>query len=233
MCNVSLVSLSSPSASTDCHSAEEFVAYAARVSNPGNQNNAETAPKLLGYLIRENHWSPFEMVSITMEINTTRDIARQMLRHRSFSFQEFSQRYAVAQNFTKREARLQDPKNRQNSIELEGMDDFGKGGNKTSDERLYENWNMRQAKVIREAQSAYDWALQQGIAKEQARAVLPEGNTQSVLYMAGTLRSWIHYCDLRMSNGTQKEHILVAQKCWDVISQHFPSTAKAVEELRS
>jgi thymidylate synthase (FAD) len=232
MSKVSLVSLSSPSASTDCYSAEEFVAYAARVSNPGNQANHETAPKLLGYLIRENHWSPFEMVSITLEIETTRDIARQMLRHRSFSFQEFSQRYAVAQKFDKREARLQDPKNRQNSISLDGIDDFGKGGNKTSDERLYENWNMRQAKVIEEAKDAYTWALQNGIAKEQARAVLPEGNTISVLYMAGTLRSWIHYCDLRMSNGTQLEHIRIAEKCWDVISQHFPSTAKAVHELR-
>lgn len=232
MSKVSLVSLSSPSASTDCYSAEEFVAYAARVSNPENQANHETAPKLLGYLIRENHWSPFEMVSITLEIETTRDIARQMLRHRSFSFQEFSQRYAVAQKFGKREARLQDPKNRQNSISLDGIDDFGKGGNKTSDERLYENWNMRQARVIEEAKDAYTWALQNGIAKEQARAVLPEGNTTSVLYMAGTLRSWIHYCDLRMSNGTQLEHIRIAEKCWNVISQHFPSTAKAVQELR-
>lgn len=231
MSSVNLIGLTKPSGITDCNTAEELIAYAARVSNPDNQSNKKTASKLLKYLIKENHWSPFEMVSMTMEINTTRDIARQMLRHRSFSFQEFSQRYAVAPGFTWREARLQDPKNRQNSIELSDIEDFGKGGNKTYDERLYENWNMRQAKVISEAESAYEWALSQGIAKEQARAVLPEGNTTSTLYMSGTLRSWIHYCDLRMSNGTQKEHIVVAQKCWDVVAAHFPSVVEAINEI--
>lgn len=227
---VKLVGMTQPSINSGCHSANALIAYAARVSNPSNQMNDETAPKLLRYLIRENHWSPFEMVSVTMEIKTTRDISRQILRHRSFSFQEFSQRYAVSDSFEYREARLQDPKNRQNSIELADLDDFGKGGNKTSNERLYEEWNMRQASVISKAREVYDWALKNGIAKEQARSVLPEGNTRTTLYMAGTLRSWIHYCDLRMANGTQKEHMIIAQKCWDIIGTHFPDVVKAVEE---
>jgi len=215
---VSLVGMTQPSATTGCHTANELIAYAARVSNPGNQNNAETAPKLLKYLIKNAHWSPFEMVSVTMEIKTTRDISRQIIRHRSFSFQEFSQRYAVSSNYVDREARLQDPKNRQNSVE-------------TDDKALQEDWNMKQHEVVNKAKEVYEWALDKGIAKEQARAVLPEGNTETTLYMAGTLRSWVHYCDLRMANGTQKEHMEVAAKCWEVLSHHFPDVVQAVEEL--
>jgi thymidylate synthase (FAD) len=229
MSRVELVGLTKPNIATGCHTAEELVAYAARVSNPENQNHHESAPRLLRYLIKHGHWSPFEMVSITMEIRTTRDIARQMLRHRSFSFQEFSQRYAIAEDFYYREARMQDPANRQNSIELEDSEDFGKGGNKSQNERLYEDWNMKQAKVLDASKKAYRWALDNGIAKEQARAVLPEGNTVSTLYMSGTLRSWIHYCDLRRGHGTQKEHMIIAEECWDVISTHFPDVAEAVE----
>ena len=217
MSKVSLVALSAPSATTDCHTASELVAYTARVSNPANQSNKKTAPKLLQYLMREDHWSPFEMVHMTMEIQTTRDIARQILRHRSFAFQEFSQRYAEATEWETREARLQDPKNRQNSVE-------------TEDRMMQESWNMQQATVIRAAKEAYNWALERGIAKEQARAVLPEGNTMSTLYMAGSLRSWIHYCDLRRANGTQKEHMIVADQCWEIIGQHFPDIVKALEE---
>ena len=229
MSRASLVGMTKPSSSTGCHTAEQLVAYAARVSNPENQNNTKTAPKLLKYLIREGHWSPFEIVHITMEIVTTRDIARQILRHRSFSFQEFSQRYAeVQEDFEVREARLQDPKNRQNSIELD-TEDFGKGGNQTPQERLYEDWWMRQRSVINEAKKQYKWALEQGIAKEQARAVLPEGNTVSTLYMAGSLRSWIHYCELRRGHGTQKEHMVVADQCWEIIKGHFPAIAEAIE----
>lgn len=230
MSSVELVGMTKPSAATGCHTAEELVAYAARVSNPDNQNHPESAPRLLRYLIKHGHWSPFEMVNITMEIRTTRDIARQMLRHRSFSFQEFSQRYAIAEDFYYREARLQDPKNRQNSIELDDTDDFGKGGNKTQNERLYENWNMKQREVINKSQEVYNWALSNGIAKEQARAVLPEGNTESVLYMAGSLRSWIHYCDLRRGNGTQKEHMIVAEQCWRVIEANFPEVVEALDD---
>jgi len=235
MSEVKLVALSSPSATTDCRTAEEFIAYAARVSNPTNQNNTETAQRLIKYLIREKHWSPFEMVSVTLEITTTRDISRQILRHRSFSFQEFSQRYAVSEHFTVRETRIQDPKNRQNSIEI--MDeDYGKGGEGSDFNKydgLIEQWNMKQRQVINASRDAYQWALNNGIAKEQARAVLPEGNTETTLYMAGTLRSWIHYCDLRMGNGTQKEHKVVADKCWDVLQCHFPNVCKAVNELNS
>ena len=229
MSEVNLIALSKPSAYTDCNSASELVSYTARVSNPTNQSNKKTASKLLGYLIKENHWSPFEMVHMTMEIKTTRDIARQIIRHRSFSFQEFSQRYAEQNNSHLREARLQDPKNRQNSIELDDTDDFGKGGNKTQNERLYENWNMKQREVINKSQEVYNWALSNGIAKEQARAVLPEGNTESVLYMAGSLRSWIHYCDLRRGNGTQKEHMIVAEQCWRVIEANFPEVVEALD----
>ena len=216
--SVSLVGMTQPSAATGCHTANQLIAYAARVSNPDNQNNPKTASKLLGYLIKHEHWSPFEMVSVTMEITTTRDISRQIIRHRSFSFQEFSQRYAKSTNFETRECRLQDEKNRQNSIE-------------TEDRELAESWNIAQKRVINAANDAYKWALENGIAKEQARAVLPEGNTETTLYMSGTLRSWVHYCKLRMANGTQKEHIEVAEQCWDIISQHFPDVAKAVEEL--
>ena len=188
---------------------QELVAYTARVSNPDNQDNAETADKLLKYLIKHKHWSPFEMVNICLEIKTTRDIARQILRHRSFSFQEFSQRYAVAQDFTLREARMQDHKNRQNSIENADMD-------------LQKTWERKQQGVIDEAKLAYQWALDKGIAKEQARAVLPEGNTMSTLYVNGTLRSWIHYIELRKDASTQKEHRVVAEKCLEQIVRIVP-----------
>ena len=190
-------------------SIQDLIAYCARVSNPSNQANTKTTKKLLDYLIKHQHWSPFEMASATMEIETTRDIARQMLRHRSFSFQEFSQRYAnpsdMDQTFVIREARMQDPKNRQNSIIVE-------------DEALQTEWEQHQAAVISAASNAYDWAIANGIAKEQARAVLPEGNTVSRLYMAGTIRSWIHYIDLRSANGTQLEHMELAQECAKAIS---------------
>ena len=217
MTEVNLIALSKPSAITDCKTAADLIAYTARVSNPSNQNNTATAPKLLRYLIREQHWSPFEMVHMTMEIKTTRDIARQILRHRSFSFQEFSQRYAVATEFETREARLQDEKNRQNSVE-------------TDDRDLNEWWQMQQKKVQGQADLAYKDALEKGIAKEQARALLPEGLTQSTLYMSGTLRSWIHYCELRRGNGTQKEHSLIADKCWDIIGVHFPDIVEALDD---
>jgi len=229
MSSVKLIALSSPSAETGCHTAEDLVAYAARVSNPANQNNTETAPRLLKYLIREQHWSPFEMVHITMEIQTTRDISRQIIRHRSFSFQEFSQRYAVSDSFTNRQARLQDPKNRQNSIPIEVPEATGgEGSIRSSAERLYEDWNMKQREVINKANDVYKWALHNGIAKEQARAVLPEGNTQTTLYMSGSLRSWIHYCELRRGHGTQLEHMRVADQCWEIIGGHFPSVVEAL-----
>lgn len=209
MSNVNLISLSKPTAYSECFTAEQLVAYTARVSNPANQNNTKTAGKLIKFLIKENHWSPLEMVHLTIEIKTTRDIARQILRHRSFSFQEFSQRYAVSENFITREVRLQDPKNRQNSIE-------------SDNDGLDIEWHKRQRKVIAASKEAYRWALDNGIAKEQARAVLPEGNTETTLYMAGSLRSWVHYCNLRRANGTQKEHMQIAQKCWEILEQHFP-----------
>ena len=220
MSSVNLIALSKPTAYSECNTAEQLVAYAARVSNPANQNNTKTSGKLVSFLIKENHWSPLEMVHLTMEIKTTRDISRQILRHRSFSFQEFSQRYAVSENFIAREARLQDKKNRQNSYA-------------TDNKALAEEWNMKQASVINKAKEVYEWALNSGIAKEQARAVLPEGNTETTLYMAGSLRSWVHYCDLRMSNGTQKEHMDIARQCWEILSQHFPDIGKSVEELKS
>lgn len=190
----------------------EQIAYIARVSNPSNENNDESAEKLVRYLIKHNHWSPLEMVSICLRIETTRDIARQILRHRSFSFQEFSQRYADPTKdlkFVTRDARLQDKKNRQNSIE-------------TDDRELMEIWDEMQSKVIRESRNAYTWAVTNGIAKEQARAVLPEGNIMSRMYMNGTLRSWVHYIQLRTGNGTQKEHMEVARKCADAIEPIFP-----------
>ena len=215
---VSLVGMTQPSATTGCNTANQLIAYVARVSNPENQNNDKTASKLLKYLIKHEHWSPFEMVSATLEIKTTRDISRQIIRHRSFSFQEFSQRYAESTNFETRECRLQDQTNRQNSIE-------------TEDRELAEWWKMAQKELIQKSKLVYQTALDHGIAKEQARAVLPEGNTETTLYMSGTLRSWIHYCKLRMSNGTQKEHMIIADQCWEVLSQHFPDVAKAVEEL--
>lgn len=211
MSSVKLVGITRPIGLPLVESTNDLIAYTARVSNPANQNNSLTAPKLIKYLIKNKHWSPFEMISLTMEIVTTRDIARQMLRHRSFSFQEFSQRYAEADNFVFREARLQDPKNRQNSIELTD-----------ADRRLNEEFRMKQAKVLAEVSEVYKWALGRGIAKEQARAVLPEGLTQSTLYMAGTLRSWIHFVDLRSSNGTQLEHQHIARACGDIIKTEFP-----------
>ena len=210
--NVRLISYSQPVDMIGIDNAEDLVAYCARVSNPDNQMNTESSDKLLKYLIRENHWSPFEMVSICMEIETTRDIARQILRHRSFSFQEFSQRYANpddALGWTDREARLQDTKNRQNSIE-------------TDNKQLQDKWLVEQDKVKLAAVKAYNWALEMGVAKEQARAVLPEGLMRSRLYMNGTLRSWIHYIDLRSGHGTQKEHIEVAKACAKEIEKIFP-----------
>ena len=215
--SVDIVAVTRPTNGLDDN---EFVAYVARVSNPSNQNNTETAPKLLKYLISNKHWSPLEMVHVVMEINTTRDIARQILRHRSFSFQEFSQRYADPTQdlgFTTRQARLQDTKNRQNSIEIE------------DDPELKHMWNERQKIVIEYAQKQYEWAIRNGIAKEQARAVLPEGLTLSRMYMAGSLRSWIHYCDLRMGNGTQKEHREVAEAAWKLILDKFPSLEGALD----
>ena len=216
--NVKLIGITAPS--NDHKSAEDLIVYMARVSNPSNQNTTQGNDKLIRYLIKNQHWSPFEMVSVVMEINTTRDIARQMLRHRSFSFQEFSQRYADPTkdlSFEMREARLQDFKNRQKSIE-------------TDDDYIKERWEEQQASVIFKAKQAYEWAIDNGIAKEQARAVLPEGNTQSKLYMNGTLRSWIHYCQLRMENGTQKEHMEVAGACWKIIEAQFPNVAAALEQ---
>lgn len=189
---------------------EDMVAYCARVSNPSNQMTTQTNSKLIKYLIKNNHWSPFEMVSICLEINTTRDIARQILRHRSFSFQEFSQRYAVADlGFEVREARMQDKKNRQSSLE-------------TGDEELKIKWEKIQNEVKEKTEYAYNWAISNGIAKEQARAVLPEGNTMSRLYVNGTLRSWIHYIELRSGNGTQKEHREIATQCAETIQPIFP-----------
>ena len=199
----------------DDMSPEEFIAYCARVSNPGNQYSHESSDRLLAYLQRNQHWSPFEMVSVTMQIDTTRDIARQILRHRSFSFQEFSQRYAdptdpeAGLGFVTREARLQDEKNRQNSIE-------------TGDKDLKSKWKVTQQHIIDVNQAAYEWAIKNGIAKEQARAVLPEGLTKSRIYMAGTVRSWMHYCDLRAAHGTQKEHIDIAVAARKELRTVFP-----------
>mgnify|MGYP000751536940 CR=1 FL=1 len=195
----------------------DLVAYCARVSNPSNQNNTETNEKLVKYLMKHKHWSPLEMVSVCLEVETTRDIARQLLRHRSFSFQEFSQRYADPTkdlDFEIREARLQDPKNRQNSIALDMSDEY-EGG-------LQDRWQQMQERVINESKLAYTWAVSNGIAKEQARAVLPEGNTLSRLYVNGTLRSWIHYIELRGANGTQQEHMDIAHAVADVIAEIFP-----------
>ena len=219
---VELISYSQPA----MHFAEnmtELVAFCARVSNPSNQANKQTSEKLIKYLTKHKHWSPLEMVSICLEIETTRDIARQILRHRSFSFQEFSQRYAevdfgtAGENWAEREARLQDTKNRQNSIDT---DDLG----------LQETWKTQQSYVTYAAEKAYRWAIDNGIAKEQARAVLPEGLTVSRLYMNGTLRSWVHYIQLRSANGTQKEHMEVAQACAKAIEPIFPLIMEFVDE---
>lgn len=197
--------------------AEDIVVYCARVSNPQNQTNMETGANLLKYCIKNKHWSVFETVTITMEITTTRDIARQILRHRSFSFQEFSQRYAEAQSFEYREARLQDKKNRQNSIDI-----------KEDNNLLQEEWFLKQTDFLNKAKETYKWAIDNGIAKEQARVVLPEGMTESKLYMTGSLRSWIHYISLREKNGTQKEHREVAEMCKRVIGIHFPIVYSAL-----
>jgi thymidylate synthase (FAD) len=222
---VKLISYSQPSeefknALQHTFDAQDLVAYCARVSNPANQSNTETSERLIRYLIKHKHWSPLEMVSACLEVETTRDIARQLLRHRSFSFQEFSQRYADPTkdlDFVHREARLQDTNNRQNSIA-------------TNDDKLQSEWNYHQLRVITAAKEAYAWAIKNGIAKEQARAVLPEGNTVSRLYVNGSLRSWVHYIELRSGNGTQKEHIEIAKACAEVISKAFPMITDFVEK---
>lgn len=221
MSEVNLIGLTKPSAYTECNTANELVAWAARVSNPSNQNNTATAPKLVQYLIKNQHWSPLEMVHVSMEIKTTRDIARQILRHSSFRFQEYSQRYADPTQdlgFALREARLQDTKNRQNSIEVD-------------DSELNGEWELKQRTLTHAALDVYEWAIEKGIAKEQARTVLPEGLTVSTIIMAGSLRSWVHYCQLRMDKATQKEHRIVAEQCWDIISHHFPDVKAAIDSM--
>jgi thymidylate synthase (FAD) len=224
MQNVKVVAVSEPTIWTDAPggpqklTVDEFIAYVARVSNPSNQNNHLTATKLLKYLAKHKHWSPFEMVDVCMEISTTRDIGRQILRHRSFRFQEFSQRYADPtqdMGFVTREARLQDTKNRQNSIE-------------TDDESLSEMWEEMQRHLTTKSKETYQWAIENGIAKEQARAVLPEGLILSRMYMAGSLRSWIHYCQVRMDPSTQKEHREIAQMAWTNILFYFPSLSEVI-----
>ena len=218
---VKLVSYSQPTegfANEGIDNVQELIAFCARVSNPSNQFNTETSEKLINYLVKHKHWSPLEMVSACVEITTTRDIARQILRHRSFSFQEFSQRYADPTkdlDFEIREARLQDPKNRQNSVE-------------TDDRELKRLWQEKQQDIIRLVKETYTWAINNGIAKEQARAILPEGNTVSRLYMNGTLRSWVHFIELRSANGTQKEHQLVALACAKAIAAIFPMAESLV-----
>ena len=214
---VRLISHTQPDNIIGVDDAQELIAYCARVSNPGNQNNKETSEKLVKYLIKNKHWSPLEMVNACIEIETTRDIARQILRHRSFSFQEFSQRYADPTKdltYETRDARFQDKTNRQNSIDYDPTDE--------PQRRLNENFRMQQMKIWWEAKKTYEWAIENGIAKEQARAVLPEGMTVSRLYMNGTLRSWVHYIDLRSANGTQKEHQDIAVACAKEIATIFP-----------
>jgi thymidylate synthase (FAD) len=224
--NVQLLSYSQPTqefADMGITDAQELIAYCARVSNPSNQLNTDTSEKLIKYLIKHQHWSPLEMVSACLEITTTRDIARQILRHRSFSFQEFSQRYADPTkdlSFVLREARKQDTKNRQNSIALDTTND--------DDRRLAYQWENIQNNIIKQTREAYEWAINSGIAKEQARAVLPEGLIESRLYMNGTLRSWIHFIELRSANGTQLEHQEVAIACAKVIAEIFPMTTDLV-----
>ena len=224
--NVRLVSYSQPSEDFAksvevLPTAQDLVAYCARVSNPSNQMNTETSERLLKYLIKHKHWSPFEMVSACLEIETTRDIAHQIVRHRSFAFQEFSQRYAdpaeFGEQFVTREARLQDVKNRQNSVE-------------TDDAELRVKWQAHQETVIKAAEKAYKWAVDNGIAKEQARVVLPEGCTKTRLYMNGSLRSWVHYIELRGANGTQKEHMEIAHACAKVVAEIFPNIMGFVDE---
>ena len=214
---IKLVSYSKPSTQFETEGLEnvqDLIAFCARVSNPSNQMNSETSEKLIKYLIKHAHWSPLEMVSACLEINTTRDIAHQIVRHRSFAFQEFSQRYAdpaeFGDQFVTREARLQDPKNRQNSVEIDTESD------------LHYAWEEKQKEVIEKSKEVYEWAIANGIAKEQARVVLPEGCTKTRLYMNGSLRSWIHYIELRGANGTQKEHMDIAKACGKVIAEIFP-----------
>lgn len=217
--NVKLVSFSKPAPGFEAEgidNVQELIAFCARVSNPSNQMNTETSEKLIRYLVKHQHWSPLEMVSACLEIETTRDIAHQIVRHRSFSFQEFSQRYANPVEdlaFVTREARLQDTTNRQNSIDLEDDEEAKK---------LASEWAIQQDKVVMAAAKAYEWAIKKGIAKEQARVVLPEGLTKTRLYMNGTLRSWVHYIELRGANGTQKEHMEIAHACAEVIAEIFP-----------
>ena len=226
--SVKLVSYSTPTdelKSLLIDDVQELIAFCARVSNPSNQLNTESSEKLIKYLVKHKHWSPLEMVSACLEIETTRDIARQILRHRSFSFQEFSQRYADPTkdlNFVLREARLQDTKNRQNSVDIMGLT--------LREQNIMEEWKRRQLSVIAEAEHAYEWAVNIGIAKEVARAVLPEGNTVSRMYMNGTLRSWVHYIELRAGHGTQKEHIMVAKACAKAIADIFPMINEFVEQ---
>ena len=221
MTTVKLVSYTKPTEEFQqegLNDAQDLIAFCARVSNPSAQVNSETSEKLIKYLIKHQHWSPLEMVNAVLEINTTRDIAHQIVRHRSFAFQEFSQRYAnpeeMGDMFVHREARMQDTKNRQNSVDLD-LDN-------KEDVRLAMMWSSYQNKVIREAEEAYKWAIDNGIAKEQARVVLPEGLTKTRLYMNGTLRSWVHYIELRGANGTQKEHMEIAHACAEVIGSIFP-----------
>jgi|TARA_B110000438_G_scaffold30499_1_gene29789 thymidylate synthase (FAD) len=218
--NVKLVSYSKPSEDfrkEGLENVQDLIAFCAKVSNPNNQINSETSEKLIKYLIKHKHWSPLEMVNACLEINTTRDIAHQIVRHRSFSFQEFSQRYAnpkeMGDMFIHREARLQDEKNRQNSVEVD-------------DQLLQDQWNAMQQRVIEHSKLAYDWALAHNIAKEQARVVLPEGNTKTRLYMNGNIRSWVHYIELRSANGTQKEHMDIAKECATIIAGIFPIMAE-------
>ena len=224
---VKLISYSKPSdemLDSNLEDLQDLIAFCARVSNPSNQLNTETSEKLIRYLVKNAHWSPLEMVSVCLEIETTRDIARQMLRHRSFSFQEFSQRYADPTkdlDFVLREARLQDTKNRQNSVELDDT---------LFADNLKEQWKWMQQDVIMASTKAYEWAVKHGIAKEQARAVLPEGLTVSRLYMNGTLRSWIHFIQVRSGNGTQKEHMQVARACAEVIAKVFPMASDFITE---
>jgi len=210
---VKLISHSVANPDMELDNCQELIAYCARVSNPANQMNSETSEKLIRYLIKHAHWSPLEMVNVCLEIDTTRDIAHQIVRHRSFAFQEFSQRYAdpasMGDQFVTREARLQDPSNRQNSIETDNVG-------------LIHDWEDKQQEVINKAKEVYEWAVANGIAKEQARAVLPEGCTKTRLYMNGTLRSWVHYIELRGANGTQKEHMEIAHACAKVIAEIFP-----------
>jgi len=226
---VKLISSSKPSrqlASEGIYDVQELIAFCARVSNPANQLNTETSEKLIRYLIKHQHWSPLEMVSACLEITTTRDIARQILRHRSFSFQEFSQRYADPTkdlNFIQREARFQDTKNRQNSVDLNTEN--------VEHRQIAYQWENLQKDLTRKSQEIYEWAISKGIAKEQARAVLPEGLIESRIYMNGTLRSWIHFIELRSANGTQKEHRLVAIECAKIIAEIFPMAEEYVQSV--